>query len=218
MASDFDSTVDYYEILGLTPPVTSAAVQAAFTRAMDKWQSDGGRPEHRARLEQARQVLSDILLRASYDKAREKLRKLVTQRSSELDSGRGVPVAGPAAAPAVAPSAKAPVAAPSVTRYEPASAAGIEDAETRVRNFPDDLDAMSWLAFQYYSAGDYPKAIETYQRYLVGRDDDPEAHYYLARAFQRSDRTAEMRAAAQRVIDLEPAGERAAKCASMLKK
>lgn len=208
--SDFDTSQDYYKLLRLTPPVTSAVVQSAYAAVYEECKNDGAPPEFLAKLDQARKVLSDVLLRATYDKAREKLRNLINQKTAAAPGAVGAVAAPVPATPAPGPA--------SVTVFEPASKAGIEDAERRASEFPDDLDALSWLAFQYYSAGEYPKAIDAYQRYIAGRDDDPEAHYYLARAFQRTNRLPEMVAAAQRVIQLEPKSERAKKCASMLQK
>lgn len=209
MPNEFNPSKDYYAILGLTLPVTSASIAAAYARKATELARGGATPQQRQEVEEARRVLSDLVLRAGYDKAREKWIK------------SGSPAIG-GSAPAAPVAADVPVQKvinpPSVTQYEPASAAGIQDAERRVNDFPDDLDALSWLAFQYYSAGDNPKAIEAYTRYLEGRDEDPEAHYYLARTYERVGQKELAKGQARRVIELEPNGDRAAKCQAMLAK
>lgn len=195
MADTYDPANDYYSILGLTAPTTTQAVQAAFLRKLEALSPpDESNARQREKLQEAWYHLSDVVRRAAYDKVR------VSQRRPAPSS-----VSGPGRK-----SGK-------ITAYEPASQLGLQAIEQQVLDRPDDLDTLSWLAFQYYSSGVLDKSLEAYGRYLAKRPDDADAHYYVARALQKSGRPKEALPHFRRVVELVPGTDRAERAADSLR-
>lgn len=185
MATTYDPRDDHYDVLGIKPPTTTQAVQDALARQLAKLPPGDG---------------PHVLRRKRLERAAAELSDVV--KRAEYDKAR-------------AQAQKDGTAGAKITAYQKASAAGIALAEERLEQAPDDLDAMEWLAFQYYSAGQMDRAIDAYVKYLARRPENGNAHYYLARAYQRSDKLKDAARHWQRVVELEPdtdQGQKARDC------
>ena len=190
MTVSYDPDLDFYKALSLKSPTTSAAVRVALLKALEKLRPGDSALRHF--LQQAALVLGDAVQRAEYDKLREKHLREVAE----------------------AP----PISGAKITNYQAASPAGIALAEEAVQNAPEDMDALEWLAFQYYSSSNLEGAIKAYTKLLVKRPDDAGAHYYLARAYQRTERIPEAVKHWRRVVEIEPDSEQGLRAADAIKK
>ncbi len=70
-----------------------------------------------------------------------------------------------------------------ITEYTEGSGEGIEEVRDMLKNDPDNLDLLDWLAFMLYTNNQLDEAIEIYKN-LLGKSHKSETqHYYLGNAF-----------------------------------
>ena len=92
-----------------------------------------------------------------------------------------------------------------VSGYGP-SWTGLDELERRVAAHPDDDDLLALLGFVYYTGGQWPRAIEHYERAIRINDASPSHHYYLGNAHFRAGQFVPARDQWERVVELDPAG------------
>lgn len=218
MADEYDPRDDFYKLLGLTAPTTTQAVQDAYRKQQELLHASD--PKLRL-VEAACRQLSDVVRRAAYDKSRELYLRQERLRTAGAGSGAGGAAAGSITGSGIrtrsAPPAATGAKSAKMTAYEPASESSLAAIEEQLRRCPDDMETLSWLAFQYYSSSILDKCIGAYTRYLQRRPSDADAHYYVARALQRSGRSADAVVHFRRVVELAPGTDRAAKAADIVR-
>lgn len=74
---------------------------------------------------------------------------------------------------------------PTPLAHGPASSSEISHAEELVRQQPDDLQVVEYLAFLYYGARRYPEAIELYRQLLAAEHRRPEQLFHLGNCYAR---------------------------------
>lgn len=109
-----------------------------------------------------------------------------------------------------------------VTTYSEGSPA---DAAEEIRQLvalleksPDNLDIVEWLAFKYYSIGDYSRA-ERHYRELVAKGHRPAVqNFYLGNTLYKMERFREAIEAWEKVIALMPGDAKAQKARLRIEK
>ncbi len=109
-----------------------------------------------------------------------------------------------------------------VTTYSEGSPA---DAAEEIRQLvalleksPDNLDIVEWLAFKFYSIGDYARAEQHYQD-LIAKGHRPAVQsFYLGNTLYKMEKFREAIAAWERVIALLPGDAKAQKARLRIEK